>query len=319
MKWLPTILFFFFVGVVSNSFSQSLGDFRSFQDGNWSDSDSWEYFDGASWISPPTNTYYPGDGNLTTNNVYIVDNHTILLNTDVNNLINSIIIGDQNGTETSISTLLVGVNGNNTYSLNTNQISILYDGLMKWNGNNTLVLPTGTSISIEQISPYNPTTQLGTHYGLYEAGDCSTPMEIIIGGTLYSNCNGEGKPPKPPSFEDVNNGGGNLSVSPTSNSPVCSGQPVNLFANSGGTESGSAIFNWTVISSPVAYSFTSTSKNPIDDAPAPTTIGTYVYEVTASSGTAPNIITNTNTVSVEIISCNKTVITNRRITYRVKK
>ena len=86
----------------------------------------------------------------------------------------------------------------------------------------------------------------------------------------------------------------------------------NLFANASGTDAPGASYNWTVTSSPVAYSFTDTNENPTD---SPTVIGTYVYEVTATNGS----VSNTNSVSVEITSCNKTIITNRRITFRVKK
>jgi len=311
MKFLKAVLFFFFVGVISNLSAQTTGDFRSTGNGaddNWTTLANWEYYNGTSWVAAP---YYPGNG--ATNDVYIIDNHTIRLNTNINNLINSITIGDQNGTATSISTLLVGVNGNNTYSLNTNQISILYDGLMKWDGNNTLILPTGTSIGIEKTSPYNPTTVLGTNYGLYEDGNCSTPMEIVIGGVLYSNCNGKGGS-KPPSFEDINDGGGNLSVSPTSNSPVCLGDTVNLSANPGGTESDSVnSYTWTVTPpSNTTYSLPSGTDTASDN---PTETGTYLYHVTATA----NGTNASNTISVEVVSCNKTVITNRRITYRVKK
>ena len=317
MRFLKIYFFFFFVLLYTTITAQTLGDFRSFQDGNWNDPASWEYFDGSSWVSPPTNTNYPGDGIVTANDVSIISNHTINLNTNITNPINSLTIGDQNGGINNISTLLIGTsNGNNTYQLNTNQISTLYDGLMEWGNNHTLVLPSGTLINIEQNSPYNPTTVLGTDYGLYDDGTCNTQMQIQIGSTLYANCNGNGGSPS--SFQDVNNGGGNLTVSPTYTSPACSGQPVNLFANSGGTEAGTATFSWTVISSPVAYTFTNTSEDTTDNTP-PTTLGNYVYEVTATSGTAPDTITATNTVTVEIISCNKTVITNRRITYRVKK
>lgn len=300
MKFLKTYLLFFFVFTVIGSYSQTLGDFRSYQDGNWNNPASWEYFDGSSWISPPTNTNYPGDGIVTAYDVSIISNHTINLNTNITNPINSLTIGDQNGGINSISTLLIGTsNGNNTYQLNTNQISTLYDGLMEWGNNHTLVLPSGTLINIEQNSPYNPTTELGTDYGLYDDGTCNTQMQIQIGSTLYANCNGNGGSPS--SFEDINTSGGNLTVSPSSNSPICSGQTLNLFANVGGTEADTASFTWSVISSPVPYSFTSTSEDPVDD-PGPTTAGTYIYEVTASSGTSPNIVTTTNTVTVTVNS-----------------
>lgn len=312
MNWLKTSLFLFFVFVFTNTFSQSLNDFRSTglgADDNWTTLLNWERFDGTSWIAA---TYYPGNG--TTNDVSIISNHTINLNTDVNIfLLNSLTIGDQSGTATSISTLLIM----NDYDLDTNQISILYDGLLKWDGNHTLSLLAGTSLSLESISPYNPTTELSSDYGIFTDNGCNVNKAINIGGVLYSNCNGGG-PSSPPSFDDINIGGGTLTVSPTSPSPACLGTTITLTSNPDGTDHtpGSDTFTWTAITVPVGHVFapvTGTAENTTD---TPTIAGTYTYEVEINNGT----ITNTNTVTIIVNICTiPKIVTNRRITYRVKK
>ena len=47
-RFLLSILFF--VGVVMVTFSQSTGDFQSRQTGNWNDSNTWEEWDGSTWV-----------------------------------------------------------------------------------------------------------------------------------------------------------------------------------------------------------------------------------------------------------------------------
>ena len=188
---------------------------------------------------------------------------------------------------------------------------------MKWNKNHTLVLNAGTSISIEKISPYNPTTQLSRDYGLYDDGTCNTQMQIQIGSALYANCNGNGGSPS--SFDDVNDAGGNLTVAPTSSSPVCTGTTITLTSTPGGTDhtSGSDTFTWTAISVPAGHTFTSVSGTGFENTTdIPTVIGTYIYEVEIDNGT----ITNTGTLTIIVNTCaSPKVVTNRRITFRVKK
>lgn len=301
MRFLKTYFFFFFVLFFTNTFSQSLNDFRTIASGNWTTVAIWERYDGTSWVAA---TYYPGNG--VTNDVTISNGVTVTINSAVTGSINSVTVGDKTGTAVVETLSITG-----TASINTPEFNIAYDGLLRWDANVSLSLPANASFFIESPNPDGLT--LGTDHGIYEnPTGCNVQKILYIGTTRYTNCNGGGPNPKPLTFNEVNNNGGNLGVAPSSNSPVCSGQTVTLFANPSGTDAGSATYSWTVTSAPVAYTFSSTNENPTD---TPTVIGTYIYEVTATSGS----ISNTNSVSVEIISCNKTVITNRRITYRVKK
>ncbi|CAM1346593.1 hypothetical protein [Tenacibaculum crassostreae] len=307
MRFLKTYFFFFFVFSLTSIFSQSLGDFRSVNDGLWTNPASWEYFNGSTWVSPPANTNYPGDGVVTANDVVIANGTNISLGSNIAGAINSVTIGDETGTAV-IETLTI----TNTSFLNTTNFTIAYDGLLFFSANKTFSLPAGTNFIVESPNPDG--LVLGTDHGLYtQYASCSASKTIKIGSSEYATCNGGGGGSSGnETFDQVNNSGGNLTVSPTYTAPPCINQTLNLFANPGGTEhDASTTFSWTV-TPPVGAVYMLSGENPTD---TPTTTGIYIYEVTATSGS----ISNTNSVSVEIISCNKTVITNRRITYRVKK
>lgn len=302
MKFLTISIFSFLVLSTTNIFSQSLNDYRTIASGNWTTTSIWEVYNGVAWIPATT---YPGQV-AGTNDVTISNGVTVTINSTISNTINSVTIGDRTGTPVIETLSITG-----TSSINTLEFNIAYDGLLRWDANVSLSLTTNASFFIENSNPDGLT--LGTDHGIYiNPAGCNVQKILYIGTTRYTNCNGGGPNPKPLTFNEANNNGGNLGVAPTSNTPVCSGQTVNLFANPSGTDAGSASYTWTVTSSPVAYTFSSTNENPTD---SPTIVGTYIYEVTATSGA----ISNTNTVSVEIISCNKRIITNRRITYRVNK
>jgi len=285
MKFLKAVLFFFFMGLVSTSFSQSLNDYRTVTNatGNWTTVSNWQVYDGTNWVSA---TYYPGQV-TGTNDVTIINGAKITLNTTIGStqFINSITIGDGNGL---IEELIVS----GSRGINTTELNMLSDGLLRFasNGNDEINLPANTSITIDP----SPAATLGVEHGLYNQNhkgqDCKDNSDkVIIGGVIYSSCAGTGSRP---SFDAINNGGGNLSVSPTSNSPVCLGDIVNLSANPSGVEVNSAIYTWTAISpSNATYTLSSTIDTASD---TPTETGTYLYEVKAES----NGITDTKSVTV---------------------
>lgn len=285
MKWLQTVFFFFFVGIISNSFSQSLNDYRTVTNatGNWTTVSNWQVYDGTNWVPA---TYYPGQV-TGTNDVTIINGAKITLNTTIGStqFINSITIGDGNGL---IEELIVS----GSRGINTTELNMLSDGLLRFasNGNDEINLPANTSITIDP----SPAATLGIEHGLYNQNhkgqDCKDNSDkVIIGGIIYSSCAGTGSRP---SFDAINNGGGNLSVSPTSNSPICLGDIVNLSANPSGVEANSAIYTWTAISpSNATYTLSSTIDTASD---TPTETGTYLYEVKAES----NDITDTKSVTV---------------------
>ena len=59
VTFLGGILFSFY------GFGQAAGDFRTFQSGNWSDVNTWERYDGATWVNPAPNTPTSTDGVIT--------------------------------------------------------------------------------------------------------------------------------------------------------------------------------------------------------------------------------------------------------------
>ncbi len=69
--------FIFCVVIASVALSQSAGDFRSFQTGNWSDTASWERYNGATWVNPAPNVPTAVDGAIT-----ILEGHTITVDAD---------------------------------------------------------------------------------------------------------------------------------------------------------------------------------------------------------------------------------------------
>ncbi len=58
--------------------AQNAGDFRSFQSGNWNDVNTWERYDGASWVNPAPSTPTETDGVIT-----IQAGHSVDVNLDV--------------------------------------------------------------------------------------------------------------------------------------------------------------------------------------------------------------------------------------------
>lgn len=65
------LAFFYF-----SSFAQSTGDFRSRQNGNWDDFNTWETYDGSQWVNATTGQIPSNTTTLTT----VQANHTILVN-----------------------------------------------------------------------------------------------------------------------------------------------------------------------------------------------------------------------------------------------
>ena len=229
MKKLNILILFFFI--VVNLFSQSVNDFRTYDSGEWSDftggnSDIWERYDGTSWVVA---TYFPGQAGFTTNNVTIGSGVTITIdNPATTNNINSITLGDESG---AIDTLIIIDDS----SLQTLEFTIAYDGFLNWgggmSGNHTLAFPTGANFVVESPNP-DPALLLGTHHGINENfSSCSNTKAIQIGSNNYSTCQGPGSTF---SFEQINDNGGNLNVTPTT-TPRCKNKEIQLEANPSGT------------------------------------------------------------------------------------
>ena len=156
------------------------------------------------------------------------------------------------------------------------------DGFGTWtapsNNASVLSLPVSAAVVIDggELDTSNP---------------CNHNKAIKIGGIVYSNCNGS---KADYSFEDLNNDGGSIYVAPTSNSPTCEGETLELFANPAGTGSTDPTntFSWSG-TGPGGYTFSSTSQDPTISG---ILSGTYNFEVTITHNS-----TYTNTNSVEVV------------------
>ncbi|WP_010182025.1 Ig-like domain-containing protein [Aquimarina agarilytica] len=247
-------------------FGQTTNDFRSVGTGNWTNVSVWEVFNGTTWVAATT---YPGQV-TGTNDVSIEGGFSITINSNIPNEINSLTIGDGIG---ATDTFFVS----GTSSLNTALITLANGGFGEWTANVTFSIPAGTAFVVI------PNGSLDT------SNPCSAAKILQIGTTRYASCNGNGQG-NPFSFAEINANGGSLSVTPTSNTPICGGDMLSLFANRSGINSAGASLNWTG-SGPAGYTFSSTLDNPVI---AGLIAGDYSFTVTISSGS----IFNTNTIDV---------------------
>lgn len=101
------ILLIIAIAYALNAIAQNTGDFRSRQDGNWNDFNTWERFDGISWIDAIS-----GQTPTLTNNVTIISGHLVVLNAGPAQAANLTI----DGTFQHNSSFVFTVNGNLTIS-----------------------------------------------------------------------------------------------------------------------------------------------------------------------------------------------------------
>ncbi|WP_299441033.1 hypothetical protein [uncultured Aquimarina sp.] len=259
-----------FIFLFLNLSAQSVNDYRTNgTNGNWTTVSIWEVYNGTTWVAA---TNYPGQI-AGANDVSIEGNSEVTINSTIPNSFNSLTIGP--------GTLFVSADS----SLDTPLITLTTGGEAEWTSNNTdLSLPANASIIIDGGN-------------LVEDNPCNATKTVTIGGTVYASCNGGGGGVDY-DFDDINTGGGTLSVAPTSNGPICLGQTLTLFANPGGSGSTGGTFSWSA-TGPGGYSFSSTAENPTESSII--TAGTYTYTVTITDGDG-NGTTNTNSIDVEVNS-----------------
>ncbi len=251
--------------LLTESTAQSVNDYRSVNSGNWTTLSVWQVYNGTSWGAA---TNYPGQA-AGTNDVSIEGGNSVTISSNVPNPFNSLTIGDGTG---ATDELLVG----GTSSFNTLQFTIANGGFASWTSNVSLSFPAGAAVIIESGG------------SLDTSNPCSAAKRIIIGSTIYSTCNGGAGADY--SFTQLNNAGGSLNVSPSSNGPICEGTLLNLFANVAGLGSSSASFIWSA-TGPGSYTFSSTLENPTVSS---LIAGTYTYTLEATNGS----VSHSNSVVV---------------------
>ncbi|MBO0342578.1 MAG: PKD domain-containing protein [Allomuricauda sp.] len=266
------MLFVFGVAVIASErlSAQSLGDYRSVSSGNWTNVSIWQVYNGSSWIAA---TSYPGQL-VGTNDVYIQGGYSVTISSNIPNAVNSLTVGDGSG---STDNFYIG----STSSLQTQLITIADGGLAEWTSNVSFSLPSGAAFVIDSggtLATDNP---------------CNSAKRLIIGSTVYSTCNGGAGTDY--SFDDLNDSGGSISVSASSNSPICDNETLNLYSNPSGAGSSGATYNWTATAGPVGYTFSSTDENPVV---TNLSAGSYTFSVTISDGS----VSNTDSVDVTVNS-----------------
>lgn len=258
------IIVFYFNNYLS---AQSTNDYRSIGSGNWTNTSIWEVYNGTIWVAATT---YPGQV-ANTNDVSIEGGFSVTLSSNIPSNFNSLTVGDGTGVT---DTLLVSA----TSSLETLLWTIADGGFASWTTNVTFSLPAGAAVLII------PTGSLDT------SNPCSAARRLVIGTTIYATCNGGAGADF--SFEQLNNQGGSMNVTPSSNAPICVGETLNLFANPSGAGSGGGTFSWSA-TGPGGYSFSSTLENPTETG---LFAGSYIYSVTITNGS--NSVTNSITLDV---------------------
>lgn len=265
LKGFLTVVLFALAATIMNG--QQAGDYRSTGSGNWTNSGVWEVFNGTAWVAATT---YPGQlpG---TNDVLIRGGNTIRLGSTIPNGIGTLRVGDGLG---ATDTLEV----NNNAFLNTPLIDLQTGGFAIWTNNVTLTLPAGSAFMVSG----------GT---LDDGKPCSAAKRLVIGSRIYSTCNGGAGADY--SFQELNDAGGSLAVSPTSNSPVCEGTGLTLFANPSGAGSAGATFSWTG-AGPGGYTFSSALENPVI---AGLAAGSYTFSITITDSSG---FTSSSTLTAEV-------------------
>jgi hypothetical protein len=154
--------------------------------------------------------------------VIIASGSTITLNTNVS--IKSLTIngtllasGDPIVSTSAGNILVVTING--VLDFNTNQSSIRF--------------PAGTIVDINPPGRIDDT-----------GGGCSNQVALYIGTVKFAVCVGSGNAEY--TFEQLNNLGGTLQSTPTSNAPVCEGSALNFTAAKEGADGASLNWHWSI-------------------------------------------------------------------------
>lgn len=255
---------------------QTVGDFRSLNNGDWNIAANWQTYNGTTWVSA---LYYPGEiaGTYT---ITILAEHTISLPiSGINtNAMGTLII---NGTLFLYGGRVSSIN----FTLNTPEI-IVTPGL-------TPYANIYFQYKCALILPPNAVLRVSTG-GL--VGDCNHNQKIMIGPNTYAYC--QGAPGEIFTFRELMAGGGTISAAITPSATMfCLGSTVSLSGNCSGTVSSIPTYSW-VSSGPevLAFSPSATSNN---TTVTPTIGGTYTISLTVTSIANGITLSNTKTTSIK--------------------
>ncbi len=284
------ILILLFYTYFCTAYAQNIGDYQSKGTGNWNDYNTWEVYNGTTWVAVTSG--YPGKstapigtipaGNATAA-VTIQPCHEVTMNTGAKrNKVNSYV----NIQKLTVKGRMKLIENNDVVFGDDLQEVIIDGGSIFWSSNPTnLYLPQNCLITLLNLN----STACSFPKGLQPIANCTGSQNLYIGGTKpYSSCNGEGNNTGG-TFEDVNEAGGtNFAALPLTNpSAVClsdnkpiqfSGSIIKYIPGAVGT----LTYKWELIRAPSGYFFPpkfSQSVN-IGTLTAP---GDYEFKLTVTS------------------------------------
>ena len=269
------LLALFFISLGSNS--QVLGDYRSVTSGNWTTLTAWQYYNGTSWISPsgifPQG--YPSQFSGTSNVTIQAGNTITFTNLMVTTTFPKLTINGKLS--------LIGTGNNAFFDIKANFIkvtpSLTPAATIEFLSKGTLLMPTN---AIFQVGPL----------GL--SGSCTNNQAIKIGASVIATCSGAGN--SGVLFSQLMNGGGSITAVPTSNSPVCQNNIINLNGAITGSAGTGLTYIWT-ITSPTGIITTVNSQNTtVPNAQ----LGTYTAKLKCTTSYNGTSFTNEATILVII-------------------
>ncbi len=223
------ILVVFFLVVGFPALAQVTGDYRSKASGNWSSSSTWQIYNGVAWVNA---TSYPGQ-NSNVGTVTIGSGNNVSLNVNITSYtIDKLIIGNQSGGSDTLS-----LPNNGDLTVNIMLVAVQSDGILTWDGNADLHLPSDAII-------YNNGGQIDTDK------NCNNSQRIFLGTREFSSCKGNGSYEY--SFDDIEE----ALPPPTSNGDIteCAANPIQTLTASATPPSGAYVVWYTATSggSPVS-------------------------------------------------------------------
>lgn len=207
------ILVVFFLVVGFPALAQVTGDYRSKASGNWSSSSTWQIYNGVAWVNA---TSYPGQ-NSNVGTVTIGSGNNVSLNVNITSYtIDKLIIGNQSGGSDTLS-----LPNNGDLTVNIMLVAVQSDGILTWDGNADLHLPSDAII-------YNNGGQIDTDK------NCNNSQRIFLGTREFSSCKGNGSYEY--SFDDIEE----ALPPPTSNGDIteCAANPIQTLTASATPPSG---------------------------------------------------------------------------------
>ncbi|HEU4575863.1 MAG TPA: T9SS type A sorting domain-containing protein [Chitinophagaceae bacterium] len=154
--------------------NQNVGDYRSRNDGNWNNINTWQYWDGSTWKNVTNTQGYPGQKS-SGKSVTITNGNDITLNTSPTYSIADLTIGNGSGSNESLvfssgNDLTLTISGNLT--LSDGDLSV-----NNQNGTNIHTLNIGGDLSVDNTSNINTSSS-------------NDVISIILNGTADQSIGG---------------------------------------------------------------------------------------------------------------------------------